>query len=196
VAPGSARGATLIEVLPALSLAVLVSATTIPVVAGALERERTIAGAQFLAARIAQAQLESLRRGVSVALRVDLQQADAAFQMFADGNGNGISTADITTGLDVPIGPSERLGAHAQGVAVRINQRVLDISGSQWLDSGSDPLRIGSTRLVSCSPTGTLTSGTIYVASPRGPQMAVRLTGSTGRVRVLRFEPARAAWVP
>jgi hypothetical protein len=183
-------------VLPALSLAALVSATTIPVVAGALERERTITGAQFLAARIGQAQIEALRRGVSVALRVELEEADTVLRMFADGNGNGISTIEIASGIDVPIGPAERLGAHAHGVSARINQRVLDAGGTRWLDAGSDPLRIGPTGLVSCSPTGSMTSGTIYVASLGGPQMAVRLTGSTGRARVLRFEPAHVAWVP
>ena len=193
---GSARGATLIEVLPALALAALVSAIAIPVVAGTLDRERTIAGTQFLAARIAQAQLEALRRGGSVALRITVEDSDAVLQMFADGNGNGISTADITSGIDTPIGPAERLAAHATGVAVRINQRILDAGGTRWLDAGSDALRIGSTSFLSCSSTGSVTSGTIYIAATRGPQMAVRVTGSTGRIRVLRFEPSSAAWVP
>jgi Tfp pilus assembly protein FimT len=196
VAPGSALGATLIEVVAALSLAALVSASTIPVVAGTLERERTIAGAHFVAARIGQAQMEALRRGVSVALRVDVQGDDAVLQMFADGNGNGISTAEITAGTDAPIGPAERVGVHASGVSLRINQRVIDAGGTRWLEAGTDPLRIGSTALVSCSPTGSLTSGTLYVAATRGPQMAVRLTGTSGRVRVLRFDPAAVTWLP
>jgi Tfp pilus assembly protein FimT len=178
------------------SLAALVSATTVPLVAGTLERERTITGAQFVAARIGQAQIEALRRGVSVALRVNAGDTDAVLQMFADGNGNGISTAEITSGIDAAIGPAERLAAHARGVSLRINQRVLDAAGTRWLDAGSDAVRIGSTALVSCSPTGSLTSGTLYVAATEGPQMAVRLTGSTGRVRVLRFDPATVAWMP
>ena len=108
----------------------------------------------------------------------------------------GIATADIAAGIDVAIGPAERLGAHAHGVSVRINQRVLDPGGSQWLAAGSDALRIGSSALLSCAPTGGLTGGTIFVASQRGPQLAVRLTGSTGRARVLRFEPGRSTWLP
>jgi hypothetical protein len=104
--------------------------------------------------------------------------------------------ADILGGIDRPVGPRDRLGVRAHGVQLRINQRVPDPGGAGWLDSGSDPLRIGPTPLVSCSPTGSLTSGTIYVASAGGPQMAVRLTGSTGRVRVLRFEPSQATWMP
>lgn len=196
MASGSARGATLLEVLPALALLALVSATAIPVVAGTLERERTIAGARFVAARIVQAQLEALRRGAAVALRFEVAPGGASLQLFLDRNGNGVSTSDIANGIDIPIAPADEIGVHAQGVSIRINQRVLDAGGTQWLDAGSDPLRIGSSSFLSCSSTGSLNGGTIYVAAARGPQMAVRVTGSTGRVRVLRFEPSSGAWMP
>jgi Tfp pilus assembly protein FimT len=192
----STKGFALIDVLPALALAALVSATTIPVVAGTLEHERAWLGAHYLAARIAHAQLEALRRGVFVAIRIELGTADAALQMFADGNGNGVLTSDIEDGLDLPIGPADSIGAHARDVSVRLNQRVLDAGGSTWLDSGSDPLRLGPTSLISCSPTGSLTGGTVYVAATRGPQLAVRITGSTGRVRVVGYEPATGQWRP
>lgn len=194
--PDRDRGVALTDVLLALALTALVSATTIPVVAGAMERERTTLGAQFVAARVAHAQLEALRRGVSVALQFEVGAEDTTLRMFADGNGNGVLRSEIDAGIDQPLGPGERLGVHAQGVSTRINQRVPDPGGTGWLEAGSDPLRIGSTTIVSCAPTGSLTSGTIYVASSGGPQMAIRITGSTGRVRVLRFEPARAAWLP
>jgi Tfp pilus assembly protein FimT len=190
------KGVALIDVLPALALAALVSATTIPVVAGTLERERAWLGAHYLAGRLAHAQLEALRRGVFVAVRIELGAADATLQMFADGNGNGVLSADIEDGLDPPIGPSDSIGAHARDVSIRLNQRVLDAGGSIVLDPGSDPLRIGPTSLISCSPTGSLTGGTVYVAAIRGPQLAVRITGSTGRVRVLHYEPVTGQWRP
>jgi Tfp pilus assembly protein FimT len=196
VRPDRDRGVALADVLVALALTALVSATTIPVVAGVMERERTTLGAQFVAARVAHAQLEALRRGVAVALRFEVGAEDTAIRMFADGNGNGVLRSEIDAGIDQPVGPLEHLGVHAQGVSLRINQRVPDPGGTGWLEAGSDALRIGSTTLVSCAPMGSLTSGTLYVASRGGPQMAIRLTGSTGRVRVLRFEPARAAWLP
>lgn len=196
MAAGSSRGVALVDVLPALAIAALLSATTIPVVAGALARERAALAARYVATRVAQAQLESLKRGVAVALRVDVGESDASLQLFADGNGNGVLRSDIDGGIDPALGPPERLGVRAQGVSVRINQRVPDPGSAEWLDAGTDPLRIGSGSLISCSPTGSLTSGSIYIAAARGPQMAVRITGSTGRVRVLRFEPALAAWMP
>jgi hypothetical protein len=64
------------------------------------------------------------------------------------------------------------------------------------LDAGSDPLRIGQTSLLSFSPTGSCTSGTIYVAAPAGPQLAIRIMGATGRTRVLRFDRGAGQWLP
>ena len=194
MALADARGAALLDLLPALALVTLASATTNPVVAGSLERERATVGAHYLANRIAYAQLEALRRGVFVAVRIQVGESDTILQAFADGNGNGVLARDIGDGIDPPLGPPDRLGSHATGVSLRINQRVLDAGGTTWLEAGSDPLRIGPTSLVSCSPTGSLTAGTLYVASPRGPQQAVRVTGTTGRVRVLRFDPISAQW--
>ncbi len=182
------------DVLPALAVATLVSAIAIPVVAGTLERERTLLAAQYLAARLAEARVESLRRGTAVALRVEEIEHDIGLQLFADGNGNGVLRSDIDAGIDVPIGAAERLGVRARGVSLRINQRVPDPGGSGWLEAGSDPIRIGRASLVSCTPTGSLTSGTLYVAAMRGPQMAVRITGTSGRIRVLRYEPVRGLW--
>jgi Tfp pilus assembly protein FimT len=196
VAPADTRGAALLDLLPALALVALVAATTIPVVAGAMDRERVTIGAQYLAARLAHAQMEALRRGVFVALRVGLEPHDTTLQLFADGNGNGVLTREIGEGIDRPLGPVDRLAVRAPGVSLRLNQRVTDAGGAGWLEAGSDPLRIGHGSLISCSPTGSLTSGTLYVASTLGPQLAVRITGSTGRVRVLRFDPATTAWRP
>jgi Tfp pilus assembly protein FimT len=182
--------------LPAIALVALVSATTIPVVAGTMEHERVRIAAHYVGARLMHAQLEALRRGVFVAIRVELGDRDAVLQVFADGNGNGVRTRDIEQGIDRPIGPADSIGAHASGVTLRLNQRVLDAGGTAWLDAGSDPLRIGSSTLISCSPTGSLTSGTLYVSAARGPQAAVRITGTTGRVRVLTYDAASVSWRP
>jgi hypothetical protein len=195
VTGGSARGAALADVLAALALAALISATTVPVVAGALEVHRVRAGALYVASRLHLAQIEALRRGRQVALAVSVEASDTVFQLFADGNGNGVLVRDIDEGTDEPLGPPDRLSFHAAGVALRINQRITDMSGG-WLEAGADPLRVGRSVLVSFSPAGSATAGTLYVAGLRGPQFAVRLTGATGRARLLRFHRGAGQWLP
>ena len=94
------------------------------------------------------------------------------------------------------LSPAEFLDTRARDVSLRINQPVTEIDGTRVLAPGDDPLRIGSTALLCFSPVGGATSGTLYVASPRGPQMAIRIFGGTGRVRVLRFEAQSRQWRP
>jgi hypothetical protein len=61
---------------------------------------------------------------------------------------------------------------------------------------GSDPVRIGPTAFLSFGPAGTGSSGTLYLGTTEGRQLAVRVLGATGRVRVFEFAPARAIWEP
>ena len=60
---------------------------------------------------------------------------------------------------------------------------------------GADPLRIGSSNLLSFTPFGTATPGTIYVRGRDGTQLAVRVLGATARARVLRYVPRTREWV-
>ena len=178
MAAASDRGVALADIVVATALTALVSATTIPVVAGALESERTRIGAQYLAVALQQTQLDALRRGTFVAIRVTAGPLDTEWQAFADGNGNGVLARDIEEGVDVPLGPPDHLGVHAREVSLRLNQTVPDMGGGGMLAAGADPLRIGRSNLLSFSPTGSATAGTLYVSAPRGPQMAIRITGS------------------
>jgi hypothetical protein len=140
--------------------------------------------------------MESLRRGAAVAVRVEVTGGRTRLRLFADGNGNGVLQRDIDRAIDRPVTAPDWLDDHAAGVALRINQPVVDAGGSGWLSPGDDPLRIGRTALLAFSPLGSATSGTLYVAGPRGPQMAIRIFGATGRVRVLVFDAQARQWRP
>ena len=189
-------GYTAAELLVTVAVAALVSATTLPVVAGALGYERADAGARYLTLRLRALQPEALRRGRFAALHSAPGETDTLVRPYLDGDGDGVLLRDIQMGIDPPLGPAEQLGARAAGVTLRVNQPVTEIDGTGWLATGSDPLRIGRTSLVSFSPLGSATAGTLYVAGVRGPQLAVRLTGATGRIRLLRFDPGASAWRP
>ena len=49
--------------------------------------------------------------------------------------------------------------------------------------------------ILSFSPNGTATSGSVYVVGRDQTQWAVRVLGVTARARVLRYERATGAWV-
>lgn len=188
------RGAALLDTIVASALSLTMTAMAVPVIGGSLDRERTIIGAQYLAGQLQRARLESLKQARSVAVRIELVGERARLQLFADGNGNGVSQRDIDRAIDQPLAPPEYLDDRSRDVSLRINQPLVDINGTGQLNPGDDPLRIGNTALVAFSPLGGATSGTLYVAAHRGPQMAIRVFGGTGRVRVLMFDAQARQW--
>jgi Tfp pilus assembly protein FimT len=190
------HGAALIDIIVAVALSMLMAAIAVPVIGGTLDRERTIVGAQYLAGQLMRARLDSLKRGRAVAVRIEIVDERTQFQLFADGNGNGVSQRDIDRGVDLPVSSREWLDGQARGIALRVNQDITDVAGTTTLSAGDDPLRIGNTSLLTFTPLGSATNGTLYVAALRGPQMAIRVFGATGRVRVLTFDAQSRQWHP
>lgn len=188
------RGVALVDIVAALALSLAMAAMAAPVIGGTLDREYAIVGARHLAGQLQRARMEALKRSAAVAVWLELVGERASVRLYVDGNGNGVVQRDIDRGTDLPLAGVEWLDAHARNVSLRINQTVTDAGGSGSLEPGSDPVRIGRTALVTFSPLGSSTSGTLYVAASRGPQMAIRIYGASGRVRVLMFDARTRQW--
>lgn len=180
----------------AVSLTVIMAAIAVPVIGGTLERERAIAGARYLAGQLQHARLEALKRARAVAIRIAIVDNRTHLRLYADGNGNGVLQRDIDRGIDPPLFPATWLDDNARGMTLRINQSITEVGGAAVLRPGDDPLRIGASSLLTFSPIGSATGGTLYVAAQRGPQLAVRVFGATGRVRTLMFDANARQWRP
>jgi prepilin-type N-terminal cleavage/methylation domain-containing protein len=176
-------GYTLIEMLFVAALIAILSAIAVPSSLTAVDRARASAAARYLASRMAMARSHAVMRSANVAIRFDESGADITFQMFVDGNRNGVRARDIAARVDRPLDEPTRLSDLFPGVAIAV-------SG----EAGSDPLRIGSSNLLSFAPLGTATSGSIYVRGRDGSQFAIRILGATGRVRVQRYVFGTGAW--
>jgi len=171
-------------VLFVTGLVAVLSGLAIPQVLTTLDRSRTWAAARYLAARMALARSHAVMRAAAVALRFDPDPSGVTFQMFVDENNNGVRTRDIDESIDRPLEAPARLSDLFPGVGIAIEPGL-----------GADPLRIGSSNLLSFTPFGTATPGTIYVRGRDGTQLAVRVLGATARARVLRYVPRTREWV-
>jgi hypothetical protein len=187
-------GYSLVDTLVTACLSTVVAAMALPMIGRTLDRERAIIGTQFIAGQLQRAKLESLRRARAAAVRFELVGDRARLQLFLDGDGDGVSERDVDRGIDPALTPAEFLDDRSRDVSLRINQPVIDASGAGALLPGDDPVRIGATTLLSFSPLGGATAGTLYVAARRGPQMAIRVFGGTGRVRILTFDAQARQW--
>ena len=183
---------TLLEVVLALAATVTAGALAIASTAAAIDEMRTAGAARYVAARIGAIRIDALRRATSVALRFEVADGDYMYAPYEDGNGNGIRTAELRSGVDRPIGPFERLGEKFPGVRFELAPDVPDADGS--LGTGIDGVRIGSARILTMGTDGTATSGTLYIRGRRG-QYAVRVLGVTGRTRMLQYLAGNRSWL-
>jgi prepilin-type N-terminal cleavage/methylation domain-containing protein len=187
------QGFTAIELLFALAVATTIVAMAIPLTTSSVDEIRTAMAARYLAGQIVTARLNALRRSTCVALRFEPAGADYAFGAYADGNRNGVRTADIASGIDPPLVPRERLGDRFAEVRFGLAAGVPDLDGTEENEEG-DGVRVGSARILTLSPDGTATSGTVYIRGRRS-QYAVRILGATARTRVFQYHRGTREWI-
>ena len=178
-------GYTLLELLFVMALTVTIMAAAVPQILASLDRSRGLIAARYLGARVALARTQAVTRNASVALRFEEGPRGISIAVYQDGNRNGVRTADIARQIDRAIEPSVRLSELFPGVEIALASRT----------PATDAVQLGPTDILSFSPFGTATSGTIYVRGRDGTQWAVRVLGATGRTRVLRYVPQRRDWV-
>lgn len=177
-------GFTLLDVIFAMALTVVLAAMAVPQTMVSTDRSRSWAAARFLAGRMALVRMQAVGRAATVALRFSDAADGFAFETFVDGNRNGVRTSEIASGVDRPDEAPVRLSELFPGVVIGLSDG----------ESG-DPVAIGSSSLMSFTPTGTATSGTIYIRGRDGSRFAVRVLGATGRTRVLQYVVRTGEWI-
>ena len=184
------RGYSLLELLVSLAVLGTLTAISMPIFGNALEHSRLRGAAFHMSARLYLVRSQAVKRYAYVALRFKTVNGIVQYQTSADGDGDGVKSADITNGRDVPLDRPEALEDTHPGVSFGF------VSGCPLIDgtapSGS-PVRIGTSGLLSYAPGGDSTTGTLYIRS-RSEAYAIVLLGATGRTRLLYCSPADGKW--
>lgn len=167
-----------------MALVLVLSAIAIPQALGTIDALRTIGAARYLSSRLMLTRSMAVQRTAAVAIRFETDDRGVMFSTYKDGNHNGVRTRDIELGIDRQIEQPVRLFEQFPGVDFGL---VLD-------DVSQDPIQIGNTSLLTFTPIGTATSGSLYVRGRDGSQYAVRVLGATGRTRVQRYDPQQRRW--
>jgi Tfp pilus assembly protein FimT len=185
----SAAGLSLIEVLLALSLTLAAAGAAIPAM---FEIDRALklrAAAGFLTGYLQQTRLEALTRSKAVGVRFREAGGDWHLGSYADGNGNGIRTADIVTRVDAEVEPDVPFRARCPALRIARLDGVPDITGLP----GGAAVRFGPGDIATFDSDGSASSGSLYVTDGR-TQLAVTVTPATGRVRVRRWNRRLMTW--
>jgi prepilin-type N-terminal cleavage/methylation domain-containing protein len=187
-----AAGFSLLELLVVLWIAAITAAVAVPYILGALDDLRTRAAARYLSGRMFHARSEAVKRSYRVGYQFRPQAGDWWFAGFTDRNGNGIRSAEISSGIDPELWPAEALSTRFAHVSFGLAPGTPLIDGG----TGSDPIRVGNSDIVTFDPNGSSSSGTLYLRGRRGAQYAVRVFGVTGRTRMFKYEPGTLSWKP
>ena len=177
-------GYSLIELMFVAALMAVIAGAAVPPILGSLDRSRGLIAAKYLGSRFALARSLAVTRRAAIGLRFVDDPQGISVEVYQDGNRNGILTADIERQIDRPIEPPMRLFELFPGVQIGLAAGVPAV----------DAVQLGRTNILSFSPAGTATSGTIYVRGRDGTQWAVRVLGATGRMRVLKYVPRTGEW--
>jgi len=189
-------GFSLMEAALVLFLVALLVAATTPALVAALSRGRVAAAARELAQEMARLRSEAIVSRRNAAMRLTWSQGRYVYAFFADGDGDGVRAEDIASGRDVLLGSPRDLTSRYEGV----DFGLLDVPIPQvppnpgTLPPASDPVRFGRSDIITFTPHGTSSSGTLYVSDGTSAVAAVVLFGGTGRIRIWRFDRQRWIW--
>ena len=176
--------------LMTVAIAATLAAISVPMLGNSLEHSRLRGAAFHMSARLYLVRSQAVRRHAYVALRFKTVGGAVQYQTFGDGDGDGVKSADITSGRDVPLDRPEAIGETHPGIEFGFVAGCPLIDGSP---ASGNPVRIGTSGLLSYSPGGESTTGTLYIRS-RSEAYAIVMLGATGRTRLLHCSPTNGQW--
>jgi type II secretory pathway pseudopilin PulG len=177
------NGYTILEVIVVIAILMIVLAAAIPRTKAYIQESSVRGAAFYIRSLLRGARSRAAAEARYIGVVFEEVKGDPVFSLYADGNGNGIRRADIRRGIDRRFREPYRLSAVFPGVHY----------GS--LPDGAGPpfpgLRIGRSYILSFSPLGSSTSGTVFLSNEYGQVYAVIVMGSTGKVRIARYRGGR-----
>ena len=185
-------GVTLLELIVATLLGTTLLAMATPAFQRLATAQHERLAVRYVVAEVMLARAQAARRGTSVGIRFGRDMRGYYFGTYVDGNGNGLRATDVRRGIDQPIGPTRRLEETFPAARFDRDPSIPPIGGTSG-DQGGEAVRFGVGQTLTYSPVGTATPGTLYVRCG-STQYAIRILGSTGRLRVLRYDRRERTW--
>lgn len=155
------------------------------------QRVRLEAAVRRLSQEVGRACAYAGASGRTHGLMLDADAADLRWTLIADGDGDGLSTADVAGTVDVAIGPEGRLQTDFPGIRPGLPVGVPTVAGGA---TGSHGVAFGSNGIVSCSPAGGARAGTVYLRSMSEEAAALRVYGPTARLSLWWWSAEIGAW--
>ena len=178
------RGHTILEMLAAIAIILIMASVTIPYLKAYSVEAHLLAAGRTFKGEFMKARSIAVRSSAQTAIRFEDGPQGPSYSVYMAGTHTGVLSPDTAAGTDRRIAGPLPLNSGASDVRVGINAGVPAIPPDSGVLDPADPIRFGKSNMVSFSPLGTATPGTFYLAGD-GLQGAVRVVGSTARVRLM-----------
>lgn len=191
--PVRSLGSSLAELMVTLALAAGMMLAVIPGLTTALHRATLRAAGQHVLGILVEAQNRAATSDRYCGVKFSLANGEWWYTVYEDGNGNGILTEDIMSGVDTPITAADLV------FPSRTRTRIGYTPGTVAFDTGKPmtgdelPVNFNKSTICSFSPSGTGTPGSVYFTDGVYGAM-VRSSGESGRVRVAFYNGKTGGW--
>jgi hypothetical protein len=146
-------------------------------------------------AALYRARMYAITQGVNVGLKYRIRNGRAEWAIYGDGNGNGVRSADIASGVDRSIGALVIWSRDDVRPGIMRDASIPDPDGSGRLSGNvDDPIRFNRSDICSFSPLGESTPGSIYLWDGHDRMAVVRVYGRTGKIRTLYYRRGDRRW--
>ena len=144
-----------------------------------------------------RARAYAISRNRNVGLKFRKNGDRYEWALYADGNGNGVRTTEIASGVDRPLGIYFPWSRNDVLPGIMTGTRVPDPgSPGHYLDRIDDPIRFNSSDICSFSPMGESTPGSVYLWDAHDGMAVLRVFGGTAKVRSLYYRRGERGWTP
>lgn len=188
------NGFTLIDLLITIAIIGLTLSIAVPQWHAYRRRNAVRTAAAEIRAMFRAARSRAITRGANTAIKFTKGAYDWQYSIYDDGNGNGVHSDEIAKGVDRRVTGPRYIVHDVDLASISIPSSVkVDPDGASMPASAS-PVQFGTSSMCSFSPVGESTPGTIYLADAAGLAYAVRVSGGTARVHMVRYDPAKKRW--
>jgi type II secretory pathway pseudopilin PulG len=190
------RGTSLPELLVVLLILGLVFALSVPALSDLLAEEGLQAAAREVSAILTTARARAVFQGTEVGVKWISSGGDLVLSVYQDGNGNGVTTADIKKGVDRLVAGPYWLRGKYPGISFSFVPGFDDLDpGGAPIGNLTDPLRFGRSDICSFSPLGKASPGSVYLSNRKRRQAAVRVTPANAKIQIFTWHGNSLKWI-
>jgi len=190
------RGTSLPELLVVLLILGLVFALSVPALSDLLAEEGLQTAAREVSAILTTARARAVFQGTEVGVKWISSGGDLVLSVYQDGNGNGVTTADIKKGVDRLVAGPYWLRGKYPGISFSFVPGFDDLDpGGAPIGPLTDPLRFGRSDICSFSPLGKASPGSVYLSNRKRRQAAVRVTPANAKIQIFTWHGNSLKWI-